>query len=86
MLLHEAGRLRLDPERVLVTDTDLGEQRRFVVEADGVEVIRLEYPKRAYGWGPYCADEQDTDLFLYITEEYRTERFQKWFTTAAPQP
>ncbi|MBT3218801.1 MAG: hypothetical protein HN348_06895 [Proteobacteria bacterium] len=81
LLLCPEGKFDLSDDEVLVENEDLGDNRLFRLAVKGTEVVRLQYAKRPYGWDWFCADETDTDLFLRIACEYRTQRFQEVFST-----
>lgn len=62
---------RLDRAELALRCERVGEARVFTVSDAGGELLRLRYPCRPYGWGWYCAEEEDTDLFLRLSLRYR---------------
>lgn len=80
LLVHSSGLVRLDEVTGIDNQPVSDETRRLVIDHSGGDPLLFEYPRRAYGWDWYCAEEADVDFFLDLAKCWSTPRFRAFYT------
>jgi hypothetical protein len=70
----------LDPDVITITTEDKGDERAVSITRAGSLLFTHQYKKLVFGYDVWSSEEDATDFFLWLENNYRKPQFHRWNT------